>query len=121
MARRIEIYESSGNVFADLGLPNAEEHMIKAKLVVKIDAIMREQRLKQVEAAKLFDLKQSDVSKMLRGHFPQFSVERLMHFLIALGQECRDCCQATSRHENRTNAACCVRFWFNCNCRRQNL
>lgn len=85
MARRIEIYESSGNVFADLGLPNAEEHTIKSKLVVKIDALMREQRLKQVEVAKLFDLKQSEVSKMLRGHFLQFSIDRLMHFLVALG------------------------------------
>jgi predicted XRE-type DNA-binding protein len=87
MAERIEHEMSSGNVFADIGLPNAEEHLIKAKLVFKIDALMRERGLKQVEAAHLFGVKQPDVSKMLRGDFRQFSVERLMRFLVALGQD----------------------------------
>jgi predicted XRE-type DNA-binding protein len=87
MARRIEHERSSGNVFADIGLPNAEEHLIKAKLVVKIDMLMRARRLKQVEAAKLFGVKQPDISKMLSGDFRQFSVERLMRFLVALGQD----------------------------------
>jgi len=78
---------SSGNVFADIGLPNAEEHLVKAKLVVKIDRLMKERGLKQVAAAALFGVKQPDVSKMLRGDFRQFSVERLMRFLVALGQD----------------------------------
>ena len=79
--------KSSGNVFADIGLPNADEHRIKAELVLKIDGLMRERGLKQVEAAGLFGVKQPDVSKMLRGDFRQFSVERLMRFLVALGQD----------------------------------
>ena len=79
--------KSSGNVFADIGLPNAEEHLVKAQLVVKIDGLMKTRRLKQVEAAELFGVKQPDVSKMLRGDFRQFSVERLMRFLVALGQD----------------------------------
>ena len=87
MTRKISHEKSSGNVFADIGLPNAEEHLVKAKLVFKIDALMRERGLKQVEAAKLFGVKQPDVSKMLRGDFRQFSVERLMRFLVALGQD----------------------------------
>jgi predicted XRE-type DNA-binding protein len=78
---------SSGNIFADIGLPNAEEHLIKAHLVYKIDGIMKKRRLRQVEAAKLFGVKQPDVSKMLRGEFRQFSVERLLRFLVALGQD----------------------------------
>jgi predicted XRE-type DNA-binding protein len=87
MTKRIEHKTGSGNVFADAGLPNAGEHFVKAKLVLKIDGLMRERGLKQVEAAKLFGVKQPDVSKMLRGDFRQFSVERLMRFLVALGQD----------------------------------
>ncbi len=75
------------NVFADLGFPNADEHLVKAKLVVKIDAILKKRRLKQVDAARLFGIRQPDVSKMLRGEFRQFSVERLLRFLVALGQD----------------------------------
>ncbi len=77
----------SGNVFEDLGLPNAEEHLVKAQLVYKIDGILKERRLKQVEAGKLFGIPQPDVSKMLRGEFRQFSVERLLRFLVALNQD----------------------------------
>jgi predicted XRE-type DNA-binding protein len=82
-----EYEKGSGNVFADIGLPNAEEHLVKAKLVQKIDRLMRERRLTQVQAAVLFGVRQPDVSKMLRGDFRQFSVERLMRFLVALGQD----------------------------------
>ena len=87
MRRKIAYEKGSGNVFADLGLPNAEEHQIKAQLVFTIDSLMRERGLKQVEAAALFGVKQPDISKMLRGDFRQFSVERLLRFLVALGQD----------------------------------
>lgn len=78
---------SSGNVFADIGVPNASEHLIKAHLVSKIDMLMKDRDLKQTDAAELFGVKQPDVSKMLRGDFRQFSVERLLRFLVALGQD----------------------------------
>lgn len=74
------------NVFKDIGVPNPEEHLVKAQLVYKIDTIMKKRRLKQVEAARLFGVKQPDISNMLRGEFRQFSVERLMRFLVALDQ-----------------------------------
>lgn len=77
----------SGNVFKDLGIPNAEEHLVKAQLVFKIDHIMKSRGLKQAETAKLLRIKQPDVSKMLRGEFRQFSVERLLRFLVALDQD----------------------------------
>jgi predicted XRE-type DNA-binding protein len=77
----------SGNVFQDIGLPNAEEHLIKAQLVFKIDSILKARRLKQVEAAELFEISQPDVSKLLRGEFRQFSVERLLRFLVALNHD----------------------------------
>jgi predicted XRE-type DNA-binding protein len=85
--KKIEFERSSGNVFDDIGLPNPEEHLIKANLVFKIDRLMKQRGLKQVEAAKLFGVKQPDVSKLLRGEFRQFSVERLLRFLVALGQD----------------------------------
>jgi predicted XRE-type DNA-binding protein len=77
----------SGNVFKDLGVPNAEEHFVKAQLVFKIDTILKKRGLKQVEAAHLFGVRQPDVSKMLRGDFRQFSVERLLRFLVALDHD----------------------------------
>ncbi|MGP8245303.1 MAG: helix-turn-helix domain-containing protein [Bryobacteraceae bacterium] len=81
-------YETgSQNVFQDIGVPNAEEHLVKAQLVFKIDAIMKERGMKQVDAAKLFGVRQPDISKVLRGEFRQFSVERLLRFLVALNQD----------------------------------
>lgn len=77
----------SDNVFKDLGIPNAEEHLVKAQLVFKIDRIMTGRDMKQDEAAQLLGIGQPDVSKMLRGEFEKFSVERLMKFLVALDQD----------------------------------
>lgn len=78
---------SIGNVFADLGVPGAEDHKLKADLVFKIDALLKERGMKQREAAELFGVRQPDVSKMLRGDFRQFSVERLLRFLVNLDQD----------------------------------
>lgn len=77
----------SGNVFKDLGIPNAEEHFLKAQLVYRIHAVLKSRGLKQAQAATLLGIKQPDVSKMLRGEFRQFSVERLLRFLVALGHD----------------------------------
>lgn len=85
MKERVEL--SSGNVFADIGLPNAGEHLVKAHLVYKISTIMKDRKLTQVQAAKLFGVKQPDVSNMLRGQFSRVSVEKLLHYLVALGQD----------------------------------
>ena len=96
-------YETgSGNVFKDLGVPNADEHFVKAQLVFKIDTLMKERGLKQVEAAGLFGIRQPDVSRMLRGEFRQFSVERLLRFLVALNQ---DVDIIVKPHRDRNNAA----------------
>ncbi|ATQ69412.1 MULTISPECIES: helix-turn-helix domain-containing protein [Methylosinus] len=65
----------------------SDDGALKAQLVGKIGRLIKERGLKQVEAACLFGVKQPDVSKMLRGDFRQFSVERLLRFLVALGQD----------------------------------
>jgi predicted XRE-type DNA-binding protein len=77
----------SSNVFKDIGVPHAEEHFVKAQLVFKIDTILKKRGLTQAEAADLFGVRQPDVSKMLRGDFRQFSVERLLRFLVALDHD----------------------------------
>ena len=77
----------SQNVFKDLGMRDPDEHLVKAQLVLKIDTILKKRRLKQAEAAELFGVHQPDVSKMLRGEFRQFSVERLLRFLVALDHD----------------------------------
>ncbi len=92
----------SGNVFKDIGVPNAEEHLVKAQLVFKIDTILKRRRLKQVEAAELFGVRQPDISKMLRGEFRQFSVERLLRFLVALDQDVEI---VVKPHRSRNDAA----------------
>jgi len=79
--------KGNGNVFAEIGVPNADEHFVKAQLVFKIDSIMKVRRMRQVEAAGILGIRQPDVSNMLRGEFRQFSVERLLRFLVALGQD----------------------------------
>jgi len=82
-----KIERSSGNVFADLGLPDAETHLLKAELVTRIDRIIRQRGLKQVEAARLLGLTQPDVSRLMRGNFREYSVERLLRLLTALGRD----------------------------------
>jgi predicted XRE-type DNA-binding protein len=77
----------TGNVFADLGLADAGEHLIKAGLVVRIDRIIRERKLTQAAAAELMGIDQPKVSAMLAGQFRGYSVERLMRFLVALGHD----------------------------------
>ncbi|MGD9542978.1 MAG: helix-turn-helix domain-containing protein [Methylocystis sp.] len=65
----------------------SDDHLLKAQLVRKIEALMKERGLKQVQAAELFGVKQPDVSKLLHGDLRQFSLERLLRFLVALGQD----------------------------------
>ena len=99
IAKRYET--GSRNVFQDIGVPHAEEHLVKAQLVFKIDAILKRRGLKQAEAAELLGIRQPDVSKMLRGDFRQFSVERLLRFLVALDQDVEI---VVKPHQNRRNA-----------------
>lgn len=79
------IRRGSANVFADLGYVDAETHLIKAKLVSLLQTIIDERGLTQTNAAEVIGIGQPDVSRMLRGHFRDFSVERLMRFLTAFG------------------------------------
>jgi predicted XRE-type DNA-binding protein len=83
----IKIEEGSGNVFADLGLPNPEERLAKADLVMRIAEGIRARRLTQAKAATLFGIDQPKISRLLRGQLSGFSTDRLIHFLTLLGQD----------------------------------
>ena len=85
--KTLEMEPGSGNVFADLGLPDAGEHLIKAGLVVKIERTIRQRHLTQAAAAQLMGIDQPKVSAMLAGQFRGYSLERLMRFLVALGHD----------------------------------
>jgi predicted XRE-type DNA-binding protein len=84
---RIEVEKSSGNVFADLGLPNPEQELLKAHLTLQIYKIIKERGLRQAEAGKILGIKQPHVSALMRNRSGNFSVARLMEFLTALGQD----------------------------------
>ena len=83
----VKIERGSGNVFADLGRPDANAHQLKADLVTRIDEIIRRRRLTQTQAAELLGLSQPDVSRLLRGNFREYSIERLLRLLMALGRD----------------------------------
>lgn len=82
-----KIYESSGNVFADLELPDAEELQLKSGLVIELRRQIEARGLTQVVAAGMVGVKQSDLSKLLRGGLRGCSVERLMRMLTAFDQD----------------------------------
>jgi predicted XRE-type DNA-binding protein len=85
----IRVEKSSGNVFADLGLPHPEQELLKAELTLQIYRLIRKRGLKQAEAGKILGIKQPHVSALMRNRAGSFSVERLMDFLTALGQNVR--------------------------------
>lgn len=83
----VEIHEGSGNVYADLGYSNAEEMLIKAKLVSKIAEIVDSKGLTQVQTAKILGLTQPKVSALLRGQFRGISERKLIDCLTSLGRD----------------------------------
>lgn len=87
MSDETEVTPSSGNVFADLGLPNADEELAKADLAFEIGRVIEERGLTQVEAAKVMGVDQPKVSALLRYRLDGFSMERLYRLLNALGRD----------------------------------
>ena len=77
----------SGNVFADLDLPDSETHLLKAGLVSRVDEIIRQRSITHAEAARALDLSQTELSNLLRGDFREYSLERLLRLLIDLGRD----------------------------------
>lgn len=83
----IDIEESTGNVYADLGLADADEMMVKAQLASKIGDILKSRKWSQQQAADVLGIPQSKLSKMLRGQFRGISETKMLDCLARLGRE----------------------------------
>ena len=79
------VIRSSGNIFADLGLPHPDQHKLKAEVVARIGKLIADRRLTQRQAVDKMGIAQPDVSYLLHGQFTGFSLERLLNFVSALG------------------------------------
>jgi len=84
---KIEVVPSSGNVFADLRLPNAEEKQTKVRLAVAINQIIQSRNFSQIAAARRLKVNQPKVSALCNYQLDGFSVERLMNFLTVLDRD----------------------------------
>jgi len=87
MKRKTNITAGSGNIFADLNLPDAETHFLKAQIVSEIYRLTKERKLTQVQAGKRMGISQPEVSLMLKGHFSEYSIDRLMDFLTTFDRD----------------------------------
>jgi len=85
--KKIDFEESSGNVFADLGLDDSAELLTRAKLGYSVRMILEKKKLKQREIGKLLDIKQPEVSNLMNGRYTLFSQERLFGFLNNLDRK----------------------------------
>ena len=87
MSKKIRVESGSGNVFADLGLPNPDERLAKADLALRISEAIGARRLTQTRSARVLKIDQPKISRLLRGQLSGFSTERLMRFLTLLGSD----------------------------------
>src|SRR5256885_13477843 len=85
--KRIRAQQGRGNVFADLGLPHAEQELMKARLTLQIYRIIQARDLTQTEAGKILGIPQPQVSALARNRAGNFSVGRLLDFLTVLGHD----------------------------------
>jgi predicted XRE-type DNA-binding protein len=108
----VPVTESSGNVFADMGLPDADEELTKAQLPSHIRQVIKRKRLTQVAAAATMRVDQPKVSALLNGRLENFSSERLMRLLTALGLDVDITVKATprARPHPRSRRGGCMRF-----------
>ncbi len=87
MTQEIGVQTSNGNVFADLGLDNSDELLVKAELARKISNIITQQQMTQAEAAKFLGIDEPKISALINGKLAGFSIMRLFRFLNAFDQD----------------------------------
>src|SRR2546428_1148794 len=92
-----EFTPSSGNVFADLNLPQADDLLAKAELAAKIIAEIQRRRMTQTQAAAILGIDQPKISALKQGKLSAFSIERLMRFLLLLGRDMEIRCKGKSK------------------------
>jgi len=87
MSRKVKVEVGGANIFADLGLPHADTHFLKAQIVSEIYRLANERKLTQAKAGKRMGISQPEVSRMFKGHFREYSIERLMGFLTSFERD----------------------------------
>src|SRR6266568_4465833 len=87
MTRKVKIEAGSANIFADLGLPDADTHFLKAQIVAEIYRLSNERKLTQAAAGKLMGISQPEVSRMFKGNFREYSIDRLMGLLTSFDRD----------------------------------
>jgi predicted XRE-type DNA-binding protein len=107
MTEEISVYEGSGNVFADLGLPNPDELLVKAELVRRISVIISFSNITQVQAAELLGIDQPKISALLKGKLSGFSTERLFRFLNILGCDIEIVVKAKPKSQKHAQTKVC--------------
>ena len=87
MPRKAMIHRSDDNIFADLGVTDPQTHLLKAQIVTELYRLTTERKLTQTAAGKLLGLSQPEVSRLFKGTFREYSVERLMGFLTSFDRD----------------------------------
>lgn len=87
MTRKTRIESGTGNIFSDLGLPDAGTHFLKAQIVSEIYRLANERKLTQAQAGKRMGISQPEVSRMFKGNFREYAVDRLMGFLTTFDRD----------------------------------
>ncbi len=85
--KRVAVHESGPNIFADLGLPDADNHFVKAQIVAELYKLTTERKLSQAKAGDLMGISQPEVSRLFKGNFREYSIERLMAFLTTFDRD----------------------------------
>lgn len=98
-----DIEHGSGNVYSDIGLPDAGEMLVKAQLATKIGSILKARHLTQAQAAEILGMPQPKISEMLRGKFRGISETKMIECLARLGRDVQIVVKAAprSRKEGR--------------------
>jgi predicted XRE-type DNA-binding protein len=89
-ATEIEVHVSKPNIFSDLGLPDAENHFLKAKIAAELYRLVNAEKLTQTVVGQRMGIRQPEVSRLFKGYFREYSVERLIGFLTAFNQDVKN-------------------------------
>lgn len=101
-SKKIAVHESSGNIFADLGLPDADNHFLKAQIVAELYRLTSERKLTQAKAGSLMGVSQPEVSRLFKGSFREYSIERLMAFLTAFDRDVEIVSRPRPKHTRKS-------------------
>jgi predicted XRE-type DNA-binding protein len=99
--KRLAVHTSGENIFADLGLPDAEGHFLKAQIVAELYRLTTGLKLTQAKSGELMGISQPEVSRLFKGNFREYSIDRLMSFLTAFDRDVEIVARPRTQHDGR--------------------